>query len=262
MAAIMNGMALHGGVIPVCATFFVFSDYMKPVLRMSALMELPVKYVWTHDSFRVGEDGPTHHPIEQEAQVRLLEQIKNNNGQNSMLVLRPADTAETFAAWRIALKNTNTPTALILTRQNVKDLPAASDNRYTEALQAAKGAYAIQKADNPQLVLLANGSDVGLLMEVAKLLEQRRNLRIQVISAPSEGLFFEQDIAYRHSVLPPNVPVFGLTSGLPVTLQRLVGVDGRVFGVEQFSGSASYPVLEEKLGFTVENIYKEVGKML
>ena len=120
----MNGLALHGGIVPVCATFFVFSDYMKPAVRMAALMGLPVKYIWTHDSFRVGEDGPTHQPVEQEAQIRLLEKMRNLEGKRSMLVLRPADAAETTAAWKIALENTTTPTALILTRQNVADLPA------------------------------------------------------------------------------------------------------------------------------------------
>ena len=124
MTAIINGMALHGGVIGACATFFVFSDYMKPAVRLSALMELPVKFIWSHDAFRVGEDGPTHEPVEQEAQIRLLEELKNHSGRNSMLVLRPADSAETTVAWKMAMENTLTPTALILSRQDIADLPA------------------------------------------------------------------------------------------------------------------------------------------
>ena len=124
MTAIINGMALHGGVIGACATFFVFSDYMKPTLRLSALMEMPVKFIWTHDAFRVGEDGPTHEPVEQEAQIRLMEELKNHSGRNSMLVLRQADAAETSVAWKMAMENTLTPTALIISRQDIADLPA------------------------------------------------------------------------------------------------------------------------------------------
>ncbi|GHT67645.1 transketolase [Bacteroidia bacterium] len=256
MAAVMNGMALHGGIIPVCATFFVFSDYMKPAVRMAALMQLPVKYVWTHDAFRVGEDGPTHQPVEQEAQIRLMEQLKNHSGQNSMLVLRPADAAETTAAWKLALENTATPTALILSRQNIKDLPATTGNRYNEALQAARGAYIVKKADNPQAVLLANGSEVSTLIAAAELLESRQNLRVQIVSAPSEGLFFAQDADYRQLVILSGVPVFGLTAGLPSTLQRLAGKNGTVYGLDHFGYSAPAPVLDEKFGFTPESVYQ------
>ena len=142
MACICIGMSLHGGIIAACGTFFVFSDYMKPALRMAALMEQPVKFIWTHDAFRVGEDGPTHEPVEQEAQVRLLEKLKNHKGHNSMLVLRPADVEETTIAWKLAMENMSTPTALILSRQNIVNLPAGTD--YS---QAAKGAYIIADAD-------------------------------------------------------------------------------------------------------------------
>ncbi|GHT16160.1 transketolase [Bacteroidia bacterium] len=262
MAAVMNGMALHGGIIPVCATFFVFSDYMKPAVRMAALMQLPVKYVWTHDAFRVGEDGPTHQPVEQEAQLRLMEQLKNHSGQNSMLVLRPADAQETTAAWKLALENTATPTALILSRQNIKDLPATTGNRYTEALQTARGAYIVKKSDHPQVILLANGSEVATLVEAAQLLETGNNISVQVVSAPSEGLFFEQDDAYRHQVLPQGVPVFGLTAGLPSTLHRFVSDNGAVFGLQHFGYSAPYKVLDEKFGFTAKNVVEQVGKLL
>jgi transketolase len=225
-------------------------------------MQLPVKYVWTHDAFRVGEDGPTHQPVEHEAQIRLLEQLKNHHGQNGMLVLRPADGQETTVAWKLALENTSTPTALILSRQNINDLPAASGNRYSEAMQAAKGAYVVKKAEKPDVILLANGSEVSTLVEAAKLLEERKKLSVQIVSAPSEGLFFNQDTSYRKQVIPENVPVFGLTAGLPSTLHRFVGNNGVTFGLDHFGYSAPYKVLDEKFGFTAENVYNQVEQLL
>ncbi|MDR1227034.1 MAG: transketolase [Prevotellaceae bacterium] len=262
MACVMNGMALHGGVIPVCGTFFVFSDYMKPAVRLAALMQLPVKYVWSHDAFRVGEDGPTHQPVEHEAQLRLLEQLKNHHGQNSMLVLRPADSQECSVAWKLAMENTSTPTGLILSRQNIKDLPAAGGNRYNEALQAVKGAYVVQKASKPDIILLANGSEVATLVEAAKLLAEHKKLQVQIVSAPSEGLFFNQDKKYRDEVLPTGVPVFGLTAGLPSTLHRFVGANGAIFGLDHFGYSAPFKVLDDKFGFTAENVVAQVQKLL
>lgn len=261
MACVMNGMALHGGIIPVCGTFFVFSDYMKPALRMSALMQLPVKFVWTHDAFRVGEDGPTHQPVEHEAQLRLMEQLKNHHGDNSVLVLRPADASETTVAWQIALENSSTPTALILSRQNIKDLPAAT-NRLEEAKQLAKGAYVIEACENPDVILVASGSEVATLVEGAVLLRERDGKKVRIVSAPSEGLFREQDKNYQQSVLTPGIPKFGLTAGLPVTLRGLVGDDGAVWGLNSFGFSAPYQVLDEQLGFTPENVYKQVNILL
>lgn len=261
MAAIMNGMALHGGIIPACGTFFVFSDYMKPAVRLAALMEVPVKYVWTHDAFRVGEDGPTHQPVEQEAQIRLLEQLKNHHGRNSVLVLRPADSAETTVAWKLAMENIYTPTALILSRQNVKDLPAISGDRYQEALQAAKGAYIIMKDENPDVVLVANGSEVSTLVAAAPLLREN-GIKIQIVSAPSEGLFFNQSKEYQESVIPSHLPVFGLTAGLPSSMYRLVGKNGVVWGLDHFGNSAPYKVLDEKFGFTTENVLHQVKMLL
>ena len=261
MACVMNGMALHGGIIPVCGTFFVFSDYMKPALRMSALMQLPVKFVWTHDAFRVGEDGPTHQPVEHEAQLRLMEQLKNHHGDNSVLVLRPADASETTVAWQIALENTSTPTALILSRQNIKDLPAAT-SRLEEAKQLAKGAYVVEACENPDVILVASGSEVATLVEGAVLLRERDGKKVRIVSAPSEGLFREQDKSYQQAVLTPGVPKFGLTAGLPVTLRGLVGDDGAVWGLNSFGFSAPYQVLDEQLGFTAENVYKQVNILL
>ncbi|MDR1937954.1 MAG: transketolase [Tannerellaceae bacterium] len=256
MACICIGMALHGGVIPACGTFFVFSDYMKPAVRMAALMELPVKFIWSHDAFRVGEDGPTHEPVEQEAQIRLMEKLKNHKGHNSMLVLRPADVTETTVAWKLAMENTATPTGLILSRQNIADLPA-KESRYKEALQAAKGAYTVESDANPDVVLIASGSEVSTLVEGAALL-RADGVRVRIVSAPSEGLFANQSREYRESVIPAGSKVFGLTAGLPVTLQGLAGANGKVWGLESFGFSAPYKVLDEKLGFTGKNVYDQV----
>ena len=265
MAAIANGIALHGGVFIACGTFFVFSDYMKPAFRMSALMELPVKYVWTHDAFRVGEDGPTHQPVEQEAQIRLMEQLKNHSGHSSALVLRPADAVETNVAWKMAMENTSTPTALILSRQNIRDIPVQSGStRYADALQAEKGAYIAWKNtdEKPELILLSNGSEVSTCIEGAEKLSAEKNLKVWVISAISEGRFREQSAEYQNNVIPDGVPVLGLTAGLPVTLQGLVGPFGKVIGMESFGFSAPYKVLDEKLGYTGNNVFNKAVELL
>ena len=256
MACCCIGMALHGGVISACATFFVFSDYMKPAVRMAALMELPVKFIWTHDAFRVGEDGPTHEPVEQEAQIRLMEKLRNHHGRNSVLVLRPADSEETTEAWKLAMENVYTPTALILSRQNIKSLPKGND--YSEA---AKGGYIVAGSDeNPDVVLIANGSEVSTLVEGADLL-RKDGLKVRVVSVPSEGLFRSQPSEYQLFVIPKDVKKFGLTAGLPVNLLGLVGNDGKIWGLESFGFSAPYTVLDEKLGFTPKNVYEQVKSM-
>ncbi len=254
MACLAIGIALHGGVIGACATFFVFSDYMKPAMRMAALMELPVKFIFSHDAFRVGEDGPTHEPVEQEAQIRLLEKLKNHSGRNSMLVLRPADVEETTVCWRLAMENIETPTAIILSRQNITDLPTDKHN-------AQCGAYVVYSDEEPNVVLLASGSEVSTLNEAAALL-RNDGIRVRLVSVPSEGLFTEQPREYRQSVLPDNIKRFGLTAGLPVNLEGLVGSNGTVFGLDHFGYSAPYTVLDEKFGFTADNIYREVKKIL
>ncbi|MBC8487455.1 MAG: transketolase [Bacteroidetes bacterium] len=257
MTALANGMALHN-IIPVCGTFFVFSDYMKPAIRMAALMELPVKYVWTHDSFRVGEDGPTHQPVEQEAQIRLMEKLKNHSGNNSMLVLRPADGAECLIAWKMALENKSTPTGLILSRQNIKDLPSKiQSDRYSDALDSYKGAYIIQKDEGkPDIILLASGSEVSTIIEGAELLRKKNSLKVQVVSVISEGVFRQQNIEYQKQVIPDNLPVLGLTAGLPATLSELVGANGKVIGLDHFGYSAPFKVLDEKFGFSGEDVYQ------
>ncbi|WP_298547336.1 transketolase [uncultured Parabacteroides sp.] len=260
MACLCIGMSLHGGVIVACGTFFVFSDYMKPAIRMAALMEQPVKFIWSHDAFRVGEDGPTHEPVEQEAQIRLMEKLKNHKGHNSMLVLRPADVTETTIAWKMAMENTATPTALILSRQNITDLPAKG-NRYDEALQAEKGAYIVEGDENPDVIMVASGSEVSTLEEGAALL-RADGIKVRIVSVPSEGLFRNQSKEYQESVIPTGSKVFGLTAGLPVNLEGLVGANGKVWGLESFGFSAPYKVLDEKLGFTGQNVYNQVKELL
>jgi len=257
MACVCIGATLHGGVIAACGTFFVFSDYMKPAVRMAALMELPVKFIWTHDAFRVGEDGPTHEPVEHEAQIRLMEKLKNHSGKNSMLVLRPADAEETTVCWKMAMENVDSPTGLIFSRQNIEMLPEGTD--YT---QAEKGAYIVGGAEeNPDVILVASGSEVSTLAAGAKLLRED-GVKIRIVSCPSEGLFRSQSKDYQESILPAGAKVFGLTAGLPVNLQGLVGCNGKVFGLESFGFSAPYKVLDEKLGFTAQNVYNQVKAML
>ena len=255
MACVCIGMSLHGGIIPACGTFFVFSDYMKPAVRLAALMELPVIFIWSHDAFRVGEDGPTHEPVEQEAQIRLMEKLHNHHGKPSMLVLRPADAEETTLAWRAAIENTDTPTALILSRQDIAPVP----NVNLEGFR--KGAYIVSKDENPQVVLLASGSEVSTLLSGAELL-RKEGVRLQIVSVPSEGRFREQDQAYQDEVLPKGIKRFGMTAGLPCTLQGLVGDNGAIWGLESFGFSAPYKVLDEKLGFTAQNVYEQVKKLL
>lgn len=260
MAAICSGIALHGGIIPVCGTFFVFSDYMKPAIRLAALMELPVKYVWTHDAFRVGEDGPTHQPIEQEAQIRLLEKLKNHSGKSSFLALRPGDVDEATVSWKLALEKTDGPTGLIFSRQGIQSLPASDGkSRYENAQETAKGAYIISDdGGTPDVVFVASGSEVATLEAGANLLRADKGLKIRVVSAPSEGLFRQQPKAYQESIIPTGIPCFGMTAGLPVTLEGLVGSGGCVYGLDHFGYSANYKVLDEKFGFTAENVCKEV----
>ena len=256
MACVCIGMTLHGGIITACGTFFVFSDYMKPAIRMAALMELPVKFVWSHDAFRVGEDGPTHEPVEQEAQVRLMEKMKNHSGKNSMLVLRPADVEETTVCWRMAMENIDSPTGLIFSRQNVDMLPEGTDYE-----QATKGAYEVAGSDaDPDVILVASGSEVATLVAGAELL-RKDGLKVSIVSCPSEGLFRTQPKEYQDALLPCGQKIFGLTAGLPVNLQGLVGCNGKVFGLESFGFSAPYKVLDEKLGFTAQNVYNQVKAM-
>ena len=257
MACMCIGMYLHGGVIPACGTFFVFSDYMKPAARMAALMEVPIKFIWTHDAFRVGEDGPTHEPVEQEAQIRLMEKLKNHHGKDSIRVFRPADADETTVCWAMAMENMDTPTALIFSRQNIAKLPAGTDYE-----QARKGAYIVAGSDDDfDVILLASGSEVSTLVSGAELLK-KDGVKVRIVSVPSEGLFRSQSKEYQESILPVGSKIFGMTAGLPVTLEGLVGANGKVWGMPSFGFSAPYKVLDEKLGYTGKNVYEQVKAML
>lgn len=257
MACMCIGMYLHGGVIPACGTFFVFSDYMKPAIRMAALMRVPIKFIWTHDAFRVGEDGPTHEPVEQEAQIRLMEKLKNHCGEDSVRVFRPADVNETTVCWQMAMENMNTPTALILSRQNVKNIHPETNYEL-----ARRGAYVVAGSDNQfDVILLASGSEVATLEAGAELL-RKDGVKVRIVSVPSEGLFRMQSAEYQEEVLPTGSKIFGLTAGLPVTLQGLVGANGKVYGLNSFGYSAPFKVLDEKLGFTAENVYHQVKSLI
>lgn len=258
MAAICNGIALHGGIHVACGTFFVFSDYMKPAVRLSALMQVPVKYVWTHDAFRVGEDGPTHQPVEQEAQIRLMEKMQNHSHKMSLLALRPADVHESTVAWKMAMENTDTPTAMIFSRQNIKNVTTG----YEQALQAEKGAYIVNKCEGtPDVVLVASGSEVSTLVAGAELLKEQ-GIKTQIVSVISEGLFRQQSAEYQAEVLPQGIKRFGMTAGLPVNLEGLVGENGKVFGLSSFGYSAPAGVLDKEFGYTPENVVKEVTELL
>jgi len=259
MACICNGIALHGGLIAACGTFFVFSDYMKPAIRMAALMELPVKFIFTHDAFRVGEDGPTHEPVEQEAQIRLLEQMNNLAGHQAALVLRPCDSAETVESYRLALENKKSPTILIFSRQNLEDIPAA--DRAAEARKTEKGGYVVYDVPQPKVVLVANGSEVALAMHVAERLGEE-GVGARVVSVPSIGLFCRQPKAYRNEVIPDGVKLFGITAGLPAALYPVMKGDFEIFGMERFGASAPLKVLDEKFGYTVDNVLGKVKDFL
>ncbi len=250
MAALAVGMTLHGGVRAGCGTFFAFSDYMKPVIRLAALQQLPVIFLWTHDSFRVGEDGPTHQPIEHETQLRLLEQVHNFQGKRSLLALRPGDSEEVRVAWKMAIENLSTPTALVFSRQDLVDSIPDDGDRRTNARGSERGGYVVSGAQGtPKLVLLANGSELGLIHQTAELL-RAKGIATRVVSIPSIGRFLDQSPDYRDEILPPAVPVLAVTAGLPSVFLGLEGPLGKVVGLERFGASANFKVLDEKFGYT------------
>jgi transketolase len=236
---------------------------MKPVLRVAALMETPVKFIWTHDAFRVGEDGPTHQPIEQEAQLRLLEKLNNHSGNPSFVALRPADGPETVATWRIMLECKDRPAGLILSRQNIDDIPPIEYSRLEEAMAAYSGAYLVLDCEGePDVVLIGNGSEVSTLYAGAQRLIENHNLNVRVVSVPSEGIFRQQSKNYQTAIIPSDVPTFGMTAGLPVTLEGLMNTSYRIHGMTHFGYSAPYKVLDVKFGYTGENVEKQVLALL
>ena len=256
MAALCVGMMLHGGVKTVCGTFFVFSDYEKPVLRVAALMKTPAIFLYTHDSFRVGEDGPTHEPIEQEAQIRLMEQVDNHDGKMSTLVLRPADAYESIEAYKMAIANTECPTVMIGSRQNIDILPQGNAaSQLDRAAQIKKGGYVVcqTKEGNPDVVLVANGSEVATLVGAAATIAEKTGKNVRVVSVISPRLFENQGEAYVESVIPSKARVLGMTAGLPSVFATIIpGFKKDVFGLTHFGASAPAGVLDEKFGFKPE----------
>ncbi|PFR27889.1 transketolase [Bacillus cereus] len=252
MGAAMNGIALHGGLKTYGGTFFVFSDYLRPAIRLAALMQLPVTYVFTHDSIAVGEDGPTHEPVEQLAALRAMPNVS---------VIRPADGNESVAAWKLALESTSTPTALILTRQDLPTLEGAKDDTYEKV---AKGAYVVSasKKETADVILLATGSEVSLAIEAQTALAAD-GVDAAVVSMPSMDRFEAQSAEYKESVLPKAVTKrFAIEMGATFGWHRYVGLEGDVLGIDTFGASAPGEKIMEEYGFTVENVVRKVKEML
>jgi len=252
MGAVLNGMALHGGLIPYGGTFLVFSDYMRPAVRLAAMMHLPVVYVWTHDSVWIGEDGPTHQPVEHLASLRAVP---------NLTLIRPCDANETVAAWKAALKRRDGPTGLILTRQS---LPVLDRRQMAGAEGLERGAYVLRDAPGgrPELILIGSGSEVHLALAAQEALAQR-GVRVRVVSMPSWELFDAQPPEYRAEVLPPDVPArLAIEAGVPMGWERYVGPQGAAIGLDRFGASAPYKVLMEKFGFTPEAIVEQALRLL
>jgi transketolase len=253
MGAITNGLAVHGGLRPFAATFLVFSDYMRPSVRLAALMGLPVIYVWTHDSIGLGGDGPTHQPIEQLASLRLMPDL---------WVMRPADGPETAEAWRAALRRTDGPTALVLSRQ---ELPPIDRSHYASAEGLHRGAYVLAEASGgePELILLATGSEVWVALAAREELEQREEIPTRVVSMPCWELFEAQDLDYRDQVLPPRVTArLAVEAGSTALWHRWVGTLGGVVGIDHFGASAPGGTLLANSGFTEDNVVERALAVL
>ncbi len=236
----MNGMSLFGGIVPYGATFLIFSDYMRPPVRLACIMDRHVIYVYTHDSIGLGEDGPTHQPIEQLSALRAIPE---------MTLIRPADASETAEAWRVALEHKKGPVALVLTRQKLSFIDRS---KYAAASGLARGAYVLADASGgaPAVVLMSSGSEVGLILDAQKKLEAY-GIRARAVSMPSHELFARQDQAYRDSVLPKGVKRIAMEAAHPMSWYRWVGDDGVILGLERFGASAPAPTIYEHLGLTV-----------
>jgi transketolase len=252
MGAAANGMALHGGIVPFTATFFTFSDYMRPAMRLAALMEQHIIFVFTHDSIALGEDGPTHQPVEHLAALRAIPHLS---------VIRPCDANETAEAWRVAMQSAHKPVALVLTRQNV---PTLDRTQFASAEGLRRGAYILADAPDgkPDVILIASGSEVALIVEAAKKLAAE-NIRTRLVSMPSWDLFDAQPQEYRHSVLPPAVKArLAVEAGVAQGWTKYVGDAGDVLSIERFGASAPYQVLFEKFGFTPDNVAARAREVL
>ncbi len=252
MGAIMNGMAAHGGTLPFGATFLTFSDYMRPAIRLAAVMRLHVVYVFTHDSICMGEDGPTHQPVEHLASLRAIP---------GLIVIRPGDANETAEAWRVAIETKDHPVALVLTRQSV---PTLDRNQFAPAKGLRRGAYILADApgEKPQLILIASGSEVGLAAAARQQLLERK-IPVRLVSMPSWELFEAQPREYRDSVLPPSIKTrLAVEAGVTPAWRRYVGDHGDVIGVDRFGASAPGPVVMREYGFTVENVCRRAVALL
>lgn len=252
MGAVLNGLSLHGGVRPFGATFLIFSDYMRPSIRLAALMEQPVVYVFTHDSIGLGEDGPTHEPVEHLAALRAMP---------GLVVIRPADAVEVREAWKVALERLEGPTSIILSRQ---DLPVLDRSHLAPASLLARGAYVLAGSDGPNdLALIASGSEVHVALAAAELLRSEHGLSMRVVSMPSWELFEQQDDAYRQSVLPLDTPArLAVEAAATFGWNRWVGDAGAVIGVDRFGASAPGAVVLERYGFTRENVVARALELL
>jgi transketolase len=251
MGSIMNGMALHGGIIPYGGTFLIFSDYMRPPIRLAAIMHRRVIYVFTHDSIGLGEDGPTHQPIEQLAALRAIP---------NMTVIRPADATETVEAWRTAITHTTGPVALVLTRQKLGYIDRSV---YASAEGVARGAYVLADAEGaaPKVVLMSSGSEVALCIKARERLAAE-GVAARVVSVPSLELFWKQDAAYRAEVLPAGVPRVAIEAAHPMPWYRLVGDSGAVLGLDRFGASAPYQRIYEELGLTVDTLVETARSLV
>jgi transketolase len=244
MGSVMNGIALHGGTRVYGGTFLVFSDYMRPAVRLAALMQLPVTYVWTHDSIGLGEDGPTHQPIETLTALRAIVGLD---------VVRPADANETAWAWRGALEHTDRPTALALSRQN---LPIVDRSKYASAEGTLKGGYILSEASDgaPQVILIASGSEVSIALTAQERLEAE-GTPTRVVSMPCQEWFFQQDVAYQQQVLPHGVKArVTVEAGIRMSWDRILGDAGEAVSIEHYGASAPAKVLFEQFGFTADNV--------
>jgi transketolase len=251
MAAIMNGMALHRGVIPFGGTFLIFSDYMRPAVRLAAFMKAHVLFIYTHDSIGLGEDGPTHQPIEQLSALRAIPRLT---------VLRPADATETAESWRTALTHSDGPVCLVLTRQK---LGFIDRTKYASAAGVAKGGYVLAdvKGGAPQVVLMSSGSEVALALSAAEKLAER-GVEARVVSLPSHELFAQQPASNRESVRPPGVPRVAIEAAHPMSWYRWVGDNGVVLGIERFGASAPYERIYEELGLTVDKLVDAAERLV
>ena len=249
MASIMNGLALHGGLRPFGGTFLIFSDYMRPAVRLAAIMKQPVIFIYTHDSIGLGEDGPTHQPVEQLSTLRAIPDFT---------LIRPADAGETAEAWRVAIAHANGPTALVLTRQK---LGFIDREKYAPAAGVALGAYVLADSDKPQVVMMSSGSEVGLVLDAHEKLTAL-GIRSRVVSMPSHELFARQSDKYRASVLPAGVPRLAVEAAHPMSWQRWVGDHGAVIGVDRYGASAPYERIYEELGLTVDKVVSTAKSLI